>query len=728
MKQLLQSLATGETEIAEVPCPQVRAGELLIHTRRTLISAGTERMLVEFGKANYLEKARQQPEKVKQVLDKVKTDGLMPTVDAVRSKLDQPLALGYCNVGQVLEVGDGVKGFEVGDRVLSNGRHAEVVSVGANLCAKIPDEVSDDEAVFGVVSAIGLQGMRLAAPTLGECFVVTGLGLIGLLTVQLLRANGCRVLGVDFDETKLAIARQFGAETVDLSAGEDPVAAAAEFSRGRGVDGVLIAAATSSSAPVSQAADMCRKRGRIVLVGVTGLELSRADFYEKELSFQVSCSYGPGRYEKAYEERGLDYPVGFVRWTEQRNFEAVLDMMAQDKLAVEALITHRFAIDDAADAYGLLSRDEPSIGVLLDYPKRSDDVVRKNTIALVPEKVESLAGLAKNLRDKVVGTSTGGIKAGVIGAGNYSTRVFLPALQKSGVSLYSIASSGGMSGHSAAKKFGFEQTTTDTASLIEDPNVDAIFILTRHDNHADLVCQALAAGKHVFVEKPLAITEGQLKKVENAYIEAAEDGRPPVLMVGFNRRFAPHVTEMKQLLRSERAPKTMIMTVNAGAIPADHWTQDPEIGGGRIIGEGCHFIDLLRFLAGAPITAIQSTAVAPSPDIQIRQDKSTFTLSFGDGSIGTVHYFANGDNSFPKERLEVFCGGGILQLDNFRKLNGFGWPDFSGSKAWSQDKGHEQGIRAFVDAVNRGGPSPIAFDELVEVTRASFRIADEVAE
>ena len=726
MKQLLQSLTTGESVIAEVPCPQTRPGEVLIHSHRSLISAGTERMLVEFGKANYIDKARRQPEKVKQVLDKVRTDGLLPTVDAVRSKLDQPLALGYCNVGEVLAVGAGVSGLAVGDRVISNGSHAEVVSVPMNLVSKIPVGVDDDEAVFTVIAAIGLQGIRLAEPTLGECFVVTGLGLIGLLTVQLLRAHGCRVLGIDFDSSKLALAREFGAETVDLSAGEDPVAAAAEFSRGRGVDGVLVAAATSSSQPIHEAAVMCRKRGRIVLVGVTGLELNRADFYEKELSFQVSCSYGPGRYEPGYEEQGLDYPIGFVRWTEQRNFEAVLDMMAEGKLDVESLISHRFEIDDAARAYELLSSDEPSLGILLEYPERPLDQVVETTVVLPQEAAQGLSGIASTLSSALGQRDTAeSVRAAVIGAGNYSTRVFLPALKETGVSLVSVASSGGMSGYYAADKFGFQETTTDTARLIASDENNTVFILTRHDNHAALVCDALATGKHVFVEKPLAITEAQLQRVESAYAEALAEGHQPLLMVGFNRRFAPHIVEMKDLLDRSAAPKSMVMTVNAGEIPADHWTQSREVGGGRIIGEGCHFIDLLRFLAGSPIQQIQAMSIGDSPGEEVREDKMTITLGFGDGSLGTIHYFANGHGSYPKETLQVFCGGHVLELDNFRKLKGYGWPGFKSSRLWSQDKGHAAGIRAFVAAIEKGAPSPILFEELVEVTRASFRIVEQ---
>jgi threonine dehydrogenase-like Zn-dependent dehydrogenase len=502
MKQILQNLKTGETELAEIPCPQVKAGHLLIRTHTSLISAGTERMLVDFGKANLIDKARQQPDKVRQVLDKVKTDGLLPTIDAVRSKLDQPIPLGYCNVGTVLEVGKGVDGFEVGDRVVSNGSHAQVVRVPKNLCVKIPDAVSHEMAAFTVVGAIALQGIRLLAPTLGETIVVTGLGLIGQMAIQLLRAQGCRVLGIDFDSSKCELARSFGAQTVDLSKGEEPIAAAMAFSRGRGVDAVLVAAATKSDEPIHQAALMCRKRGRIVLVGVTGLKLSRDDFYKKELSFQVSSSYGPGRYDPSYEEGGQDYPIGFVRWTEQRNFEAVLDMMAEGKVAVEPLISQRFPLDRALEAYQLLEQGSSSLGVLLEYgDEQTDEVLRRDTV----EILYSRRGASKQAFLCSAWERETSIIVGFIGAGNYASRVLMPAFKKAGVRFKSLATSGGLSGVHNGTKYGFAETTTDVERLIADSDINTIVIATQHNTHARFVCQALEAGKHVFVEKPLAL-------------------------------------------------------------------------------------------------------------------------------------------------------------------------------------------------------------------------------
>lgn len=704
MKQILQSLENGQTEVAEVPAPLVRSGHVLIQTRASIVSVGTERMLVEFGKANLLQKARSQPERVRQVIDKVRTDGLGPTLTAVRSKLSQPIALGYSSAGVVIGVGSGVEGFAVGDRVVSNGPHAEIVSVPVNLCARIPEStvpVAFEHAAFSVIASIGLQGIRLAQPTLGERFVVTGLGLIGLLTVQLLRANGCEVLGIDIDASRLELARSFGARTVNLGAGEDPLEAARAFSEGRGVDGVLITASTKSSEPVHQAAQMCRKRARIVLVGVTGLELSRADFYEKELSFQVSCSYGPGRYDPGYEDKGQDYPFGFVRWTEQRNFQAVLSLIAQGTLKLEPIITHRFPLDRAEEAYGLVSGGGKALGVVLEYPDSSSQT---RTVTLTPSSATS----SQASRPVV----------GVIGAGNYTAQVFMPALKQTGADLSMIASNGGVSAVHLGRKFGFARATTDAGSIIRDGRVNIVVVTTRHDSHARYACEALQAGKHVFIEKPIAIRRDELQELEQVYQDLRSRGRAPLVGIGFNRRFAPQIVKMKPLLDGVRDAKALVMTVNAGFIPANHWTQDPRVGGGRIIGEACHFVDLLRFLVGHPISRV-SAICAEGPQGTI-PDRVTISLGFTDGSIGTVHYLANGHKSFPKERLEVFAAGRILQLDNFRRLTGFGWPGFRAMNLSNQDKGHAANIAAFIKAVADGTPAPIPFEEITEVARACF--------
>lgn len=704
MKQLLQSLKDGSTELADVPAPKASTGQNLIRTSTTLVSAGTERMLVEFGKGNLIHKARSQPDKVKMVLEKAKTDGVAATFDAVKSKLDQPLALGYCNVGTIIDAK--AEGFSVGDRVVSNGKHAEIVSVPKNLCARIPDNVSDEAASFTVLAAIGLQGIRLANPTLGETVVVTGLGLIGLLTVQMLRAQGCRVLGIDYDAERLELARSFGAETVNPGAGEDVLSKADAFSRGEGVDAVIITAATPSNEPMSQAANMCRKRGRIILVGVVGLELSRADFYEKELTFQVSCSYGPGRYDSNYEDKGQDYPAGYVRWTEQRNFEAVMDMMSSGALKLDALISHRFDISQGKEAMELLTSSEPALGILLNYPQ--------NRTGSQPERRVSLASGGETI------ASSGEGKVAFLGAGNYAGRVLIPAFKASGASLHSVVSSGGVSSVHFGRKFGFKEAATDTDAVLAEEDIDTIVIATRHDAHAKQVLAALEADKHVFCEKPLCLTLKELTAIETKASERAS----LQLMIGFNRRFAPQIVKMKELLAPLSDPKSILITVNAGDIPADHWTQDPSIGGGRMIGEGCHFIDLARHLAGSRIISHQVQAVGKASGVSIRDDKVTVNLEFEDGSFGSIHYLANGHKGFPKERVEVFTAGRVLQLDNFRMLRGWGWSGFKSMRLWRQDKGQTGCAAAFLQAVKGEAPGPISKEEIFEVSRVSIEAAD----
>ena len=699
MKQILQNLSNGETCLVDVPTPKPMQGHINIQTTKSLVSVGTERMLVDFGKAGWIDKARSQPDKVKMVLEKVKTDGLSATFDAVKSKLDQPLPLGYCNMGTVLDGSD--TGFESGTRVVSNGHHAEVVRVPKNLVVSIPDEVDDDTAAFTVLGAVAMQGIRLVNPTVGETVVVTGLGLIGLLTVQILKANGCRVLGIDFDSAKCEFASQFGADVVDLSKGQDPVVMAGAYSRGRGVDAVIITASSKSSDIVHQAATMCRQRGRIVLVGVVGLELSRADFYEKELTFQVSCSYGPGRYDEDYEDKGRDYPFGFVRWTERRNFEAVLDLMASGSINVKSLISHRFSIDDAVAAYEKLD-DRSSLGILLDYQGTTAESVSKNTV---------------KLSENAINNAQKGNVA-FIGGGNYASRVLIPAFKRAGANLTALVTSGGMSAIHHGKKNGFLKASTDIEQALGD-TVDSVVIATQHNRHASQTVQALEKGKHVFVEKPLALTHEQIDK-----IEATQKVAKTMVMVGYNRRFSPHIQKIKSLLDAKPSPKTFIMTMNAGEIPKEHWTQDTEIGGGRIIGEACHYIDLMRFLAGSKIKSFNAVKMGENDFVEITEDKALISLTFMDGSMGSIHYFANGGKSFPKERIEVFCDDAVLQLDNFRKLRGFGWKGFNKMNLWSQDKGQDTCVDAFMESVRGGGENPIPQDDIFEVARVSVDIAE----
>lgn len=706
MRQVFQDLRSGETRIEQVPVPTPPPGHLLIRTQATLISAGTERMLVGFGRSNYLDKARQQPEKVKQVLDKARTDGIRPTIDAVQQKLDEPLAMGYANAGVVMEVGAGVEGFAPGDVVASNGAHAEWVTVPTTLAAKVPTTgraIPAEHAAFATVGAIALESVRLAAPTLGERFVVSGLGLVGLLTVQLLRAAGCQVLGLDFDPDRLALAESFGAKAVDLKA-SDALAAAAAFSSGRGVDGVIIAAATASSEPVHQAAQMCRMRGRIVLVGVTGLDLDRGPFYERELTFQVSCSYGPGRYDAIYEDRAQDYPFGYVRWTAARNQEAILDLLAAGDIDVSSLVSHRFAIDDAPAAYELLLGDAKSLGVVLDYPEDPD-------LGTTPQTVQ-LRG------PRTAGPGTGGRKPRLsfIGAGNFARRTLLPALAGVDAELVVIASRTGTSSALAGKQFDFERVTTNVDDAITADDIDAVLISTRHDSHADLVVKTLEAGKHVFVEKPLALDAAGLDRIEQTLQALGDDA--PMLMVGFNRRFAPQSQAIRAQVRDD-APIAITISVNAGHIPANSWVHDPAVGGGRIIGEACHFIDLARYLTGSAITAVQAQHLETAGP----KDSAFINLTFADGSIANIAYLANGHPKLPKERIEVFHRGRVAQLDNFRRLRGEGFEELGPKRLSRQDKGHAAELAAFVQAIRNGGPSPIPVEELFEVSRAAITAA-----
>jgi len=696
MKQVLQNLRTGVTDVAAVPAPVCQAGCLLVRNTRTLISAGTERMVVEFSKASLLAKARSQPDKVRQVLDKIKTDGLMATLEAVFRRLDEPLPLGYCSAGVVEEVGAGVSGFSPGDRVACNAPHAELACVPANLCARIGDDVTDEQAAFTVPGAIALQGIRLLAPALGERFVVYGLGLIGLIGTQLLRASGCDVLGVDLRDDRLELARAWGARTVNPASG-DPLAEADAWTETSGADGVLITAAAKTDEIVHNAAQMCRKRGRIVLVGVVGLNLRRGDFYEKELTFQVSCSYGPGRYDEKYEQDGHDYPFGFVRWTEQRNFQAVLEAIGTGRLVVDDLVTHRFGIDQAPAAYQKVTDDPSALGVVLEYsagPARATSV-----------QVRTQAPAAG---------ASGGAVVGVIGAGNYSRATLMPALARTPATVAYVADLQGAAAKHLADKYGAEQAVTDYRLILQDPRVDAVIVAVRHDLHARLVCEALSAGKHVFVEKPLATDADGLSRV----LAAAGQAPDRLVMVGFNRRFSPHTVRTRQLLGGRSGPMCMNMTVNAGALPADHWTHDAVRGGGRIIGEACHFIDLMVHLAGAGVRTVAATMMGPGP--AVREDKMSISMGLADGSVATVNYFANGAKDYPKETLEVFSDGRVLRLDNFRRLRGWGFSGFTKFKTSRQDKGHRAEFAAFVDRVAGGGGPLIALDELANVTLATF--------
>ena len=690
MKQIIQDLKSGQTILEEVPVPMVKSGALLIKVTNTLVSLGTERMLVEFGKASLIEKARQQPDKVKMVLDKIKTDGLMPTLETVFNKLNQPLPLGYCNVGEVIAVGNGVKEFKIGDRVASNGHHAEYVCIPQNLVAKIPDNVSNQEATFTVIGAIGLQGIRLLNPTLGEKVVVIGLGLIGLITAELLIANGCEVIGFDFDQTKVDLAISKGVKAYNLALGGDQVKIVEELTNGAGADGVIITASNKSNDIISNAAKMSRKRGRIILVGVIGLDISRADFYEKELTFQVSCSYGPGRYDEAYEQKGQDYPLPYVRWTEKRNFEAVLSTISNGKLEVKSLISEELPLEDFQKIYGEIGSSK-SIATLLKYNSNEKEIARKVTVSPYSSQKGEM---------------------GIIGAGNFTNAMILPALKKNGVQVKYIASSGGLSSKTLAKKFNVGFATSDYNEILNDADVNLVLVTTRHNMHAKMTLESLQAGKHVFVEKPLALTLDEVEQISKVAQE-----RDRSVVVGFNRRFSPHMTKIKTALGDGAGAINMVATMNAGFIPSNVWVHDMEIGGGRIIGEACHYIDLMVYLSGSKVASICMNALGNNPTENT--DNATLILKFENGSQGTINYFANGSKSYAKERVEVYSQERTFVCDNFRLTKGFGAKGFGKLKT-KQDKGHVEQFRKLSDFSKQGGEPIIPLDEVLNVSKASI--------
>lgn len=713
MKQLLQNLRNGQAVVADVPAPQVRPGNALVHSAVSLVSAGTERSVVEFAEKNLVAKASSRPDLVRQVLDKAKKEGILPTIEAAFNRLDQPMALGYSSAGTIIEVGEGLENFKVGDRVVCAGSghavHAEYAVVPQNLMVKINSEAVDFEsAAFSTVGAVALHGFRLAQPQIGERIAVVGLGLLGLLAVQIAQAAGCEVMGIDLAAERVALCNRLG---VSAFLRQDAENAAGAFTSGRGFDAVLICADTSSNDPVELAGQISRDRGRVIAVGAVGLNIPRKVYYEKELDFRVSRSYGPGRYDARYEESGVDYPIGFVRWTEGRNIESFVELLAKKRVDVQSLITHRFPIEDAAQAYELISAKskDPYLGVILTYPQE-DETQPARVVFMKP-------GAEKNKKSV-------DLSLGVLGAGNYASAVFLPTLQKvGGVRNAGIATASGLSAQHAASKFGFEYASSSDQQVLEDPNINVIAILTRHQHHAQQVQSALANHKHVFCEKPLALTEEELEDI----FTALKSDNAPRLTVGFNRRFAPMAVRLKEFIDQSDEPFAAHYRVNAGFIPSTHWIHDPVQGGGRIIGEGCHFIDFLTFLAGSAPLSVSASAL---PDLgRYHQDNVVLTLTFPNGSLGTVSYLANGDKSVSKERVEVFCGGRIAELDDFRSLTLISNGQRKDHRSrLSQDKGHQAIWEAFLRSIRENQGPIIPYDQIWGVTRASFAAMKSIRE
>lgn len=702
MKQLLQYFKTGELELIDSPVPRSDAKSLVTETQKSLISVGTEKMLIEFGKASVINKIKQQPDKVKQVLDKIKTEGLLSTAEAVWTKLNDPIPLGYSNVGTIIEKGSAITQFEIGQRVTSNGAHAEFVKVPWTLTAAIPDSVRDEEACFSVVGAISMEGIRLINPTIGETIVVLGLGLLGQLTAQILRANGCRVIGIDLDKGKVDLLNAQGIEAFVAGSDEENIRNILGKTNEVGADGVIITASTSAESVLSQCAAMSRKRGRIVLVGVIPITVSRSLFYEKELSFQVSAAYGPGRYDPDYEEKGLDYPLPFVRWTAKRNMEAFLFLLQEKRVDVNTLITHRFPFSDALAAYKIIDTENP-LGIILDYESKEKE--KKATIEI------NAASQTSSVQQAVIG---------FIGAGNFAKMTLLPALKKAKANVKYIADLQGFPASMAARKFGITKATSDKDEFYTDPEINTVFIATRHSSHAFLVSEALEKGKHVFVEKPLAMN---LKELAGIY-ELTLENPLNRLMVGFNRRFSPFTQKLLPVLTKRSDPISVIITVNAGAIPANHWVHDPEVGGGRIVGEGCHFIDLARYLVGKPIETVSATSTKGHSGSDV--DKAIINLSFKDGSHAVVNYLANGSKKFPKERIEVFSQERVYVIENFKSLTSYGGS--LSEKSVKQDKGHQEEVRRFLTAIEEGNETPIPILELIEVHLATFAVERSISE
>lgn len=708
MFQALQHLKTGEIEVKDVPAPALRSGWIVVATQASLISAGTERTSVEKAKSSLIERARKQPDDVKQVLDMAKREGMLNTFHKVMNKLDSYRALGYSTAGVVVE--SGCDEFAPGDRVACAGAgyavHAEMITVPKNLAVKIPDGVSFDAAAFTTLGAIAMQGVRQAGPNLGETVVVVGLGLLGQITVALLKANGCRVVGLDVDESQFSVAREFGADLVAPSNG-DAVKVVESFTRGIGADAIIITAGTSSNAPIESAIKMARKKGRVVVVGAVGMDLPRSPFYEKELEITISCSYGPGRYDPNYEEEGYDYPAGYVRWTENRNMSAILDLIAAGKLNVERIITHRFPITDVPKAYDLITGkvNEPFIGVLLTYPEREGKDLRRN-IAVGSGKQ---AGASQS--------ST--LQLGFVGAGSFAQGHLIPHLTKLNLDLVSAVTATPANARSVAEKFGFAEASTDSLAVIEGKSTNALFIATQHDTHGDYVARALEVGKQVFVEKPLSINHEELERIR----QLAEEGNDRV-MVGFNRRFSESFVAIKKHFAGVVEPLSILYRVNAGHIPLSHWTQRPEQGG-RIIGEGCHFIDTMQFLTGARPVSVQAAAIR-SENIEVKNaDTVSITITFDNGSIGTLLYYANGAKAIPKEYCEVFGGGRTGIMDDFRRVT-LASGTKSTLKKFDGSKGHREEVVATVEAMRSGGPMPISFQSIYDTTLATIQAVEEL--
>ena len=696
MKKLIQNLNNGKTELLEIPIPMPREGCLLIKSDFSLVSLGTENMLVEFGKANLIKKAKLQPDKVKKALEKINNDGLIPTFKSIANKLNTPLPLGYSNSGSVMAIGKNVSGYQVGDRVVSNGPHAEYFNSPVNLCEKIPENVSSEQACFTVISSISLNGIRLLKPALGENFFVIGLGLIGLISAQILVANGCEVVVGDFNEKRLKIAKNFGLKTIKLKGDNDDKLILKDLNSS--FDGVLICTNTKSNSPIDLSTFLSRHNGRIILIGTSNIKINRNDFYDKQLKFQVSKSYGPGRHDSNYENRGIDYPLSEVRWTIKRNFNTILNLISKNKLKLDNLISHKFSLNDISKNYeNFISNSNNYLGILVTYHQK------KTISRVVKEKFLKQA----SLKDETTG---------FIGAGNYVQRDLLPSFIKAGAKISSICSIDGLNASFAARKLKIPKVTTDADIMFEDKYLNNLVIATRHDSHFDLVYKGIKANKNIFVEKPICLNLDDLEKLK--IIKSKHFNN--IVSVGFNRRYSPLIQNLKNYLIHENGQKFISINVNAGFIDKKHWTQDFKIGGGRIIGEAIHFIDLIRYLFSCKILSWKS-----SNFIGTSLDTCSIILNGEDGSVGNINYFSNGSNQYPKERIMLSINGKMAEINNFKSLKFYGWHNAKNKNLITQDKGNYNCVLNFLQSCKNLDKPLTSFEEIYEVTKIAIQIANE---
>ncbi len=695
MKQLIQSLKDGKVELLDAPSPTLKKGHVLISTSCSAISSGTEKMLIDFGKSNLLNKAISQPDKVSEALNKISTEGLLSTVNAINSKLNSPIALGYSNVGTIISKSDDVEDFQIGDRVVSNGNHAEQVLVPKNLCCKVPDSVSDEFAAFAVIGSIGMQSLRLSSPNYGEKYLVIGLGIIGQITAQLLKSSGCDVFAIDTNKERCLLAAELGINTFHLKSNNEVLSWALNGTSGIGFDGILVAASCNNSKPLKLAAKLARQRGKIILVGSTKIELSRDIFYAKELKFQVSKSYGPGRYDKNYEEKGNDYPISYVRWTEKRNIEAVLRAIEIGDLNIKSLISFKFKFENIVDAYQKLRDDSEKMGIIITYKKNI-----------------KITKIIENNFKKKKFKKTEEFNTAVIGCGNYFSRVIIPILKKTELNLHTLVTNTSLSSSFYGRKFNFTRYSSDFESVLHNKNINIVFIGTRHDSHGKLIKKCLEYKKHIFVEKPICLSLKELQSIkDHSFLETT-------LMVGFNRRFSPIYKKFKEKVNSYSSPKNIIYLCNAGNLPRDHWLIDSQKGGGRMIGEACHFVDLLRDLTGSEINEININK-SISKNLF---DSFSLNIIFKDGSLASIHYFTNGNKLYPKENIKVFIDNNIYELDNFLTFKYWENNNKSIKRNLKLDKGQKNCIDHFINSIKNSNPEPIPLKEIFEVQEKLLKL------